>query len=107
MKMEPVVSGYATVISAYGDGGFTVAGQRRAGSILLLPESIASWNVTDINDLTIDSLDTIAEHAADIELLIVGTGSRPGAPAARLSRSFQGTRNVDRGHGDGPGVPHL
>ena len=85
MKMEPVVSGYNTAIGAYGDGGFTVAGERHAGSILLLPESVASWTVTDFDGLTVESLDAIAEYSDSIEILIVGTGDRP----ALLSPAFR------------------
>jgi len=89
MKMEPVVSGYTTVITAYGDGGFTVAGERRPGSILLMPESVAPWTVTDFDGLTIDSLDTILEHADNIEILIVGTGDRPALLSPDLREHFK------------------
>jgi uncharacterized protein len=89
MKMEPVVSGYTTVITAYGDGGFTVAGERRPGSILLMPESVGSWSVTDFDDLTVEALDTIAENSDDIEILIVGTGDRPALLSPDLREHFK------------------
>ena len=93
MKMEPVVSGYTTMITAYGDGGFTVAGQRRPGSILLMPESVASWTVMDFDGLTVESLDPIAEHSDSIEILIVGTGDRPALLSPALREHFK-TRGV-------------
>ena len=89
MKMEPVVSGYNTVISAYGNGGFTVAGERRSGSVLLMPESVAPWTVTDFDNLTVESLDTITENSEDIELLIVGTGDRPALLSPDLREHFK------------------
>ena len=89
MKMEPVVSGYATVVSAYGNGGFTVAGERRDGSILLMPESIASWRVNSFDEVTADSLEAISELAEDIELLIIGTGNRPAFVPPPLREHFK------------------
>jgi len=89
MKMEPVVTGYNTAISAYGAGGFTVAGERYAGSILLMPESVAAWTITDFNGLTVESLDAIAEHSDDIEILIVGTGDRPALLPPALREHFK------------------
>ncbi|HKJ72986.1 MAG TPA: Mth938-like domain-containing protein [Alphaproteobacteria bacterium] len=89
MKMEPVISGYNTSIAAYGDRSFTIAGEKHAGSILLMPESVASWPVERMDDLTVESLETIVEHAADIELLIVGTGHHPALLPTKVRNHFR------------------
>jgi uncharacterized protein len=89
MKMEPVDSGYSTVITAYGNGGFTVAGKRREGSLLLLPESVASWDVSKFADATPESLSEILDHAGEIEILIVGTGSQPAMAPVELRERFK------------------
>ena len=89
MKMEPVESGYSTVITAYGNGGFTVAGKRREGSVLLLPESIADWSVTAFADATPESLSEILERSGEIEILIVGTGSQPALAPVHLRERFK------------------
>ena len=89
MKMEPVESGYATVITAYGNGGFTVAGKRREGSVLLMPESVASWSVRAFEEVTTESLDPILELSDDIDILILGVGSRPAVVPQALREHFK------------------
>jgi uncharacterized protein len=89
MKMEPVETGYATVITAYGNGGFTVAGERREGSVLLMPESVASWDIGAFEDVTPDSLDPILELADQIDILILGAGDRPALVPQALREHFK------------------
>jgi uncharacterized protein len=89
MKMEPVETGYNTVITAYGNGGFTVSGQRREGSVLLMPESAASWPVRSFDELTVESLEPILDLADDIDILILGTGERPALAPLGLRERFK------------------
>ena len=61
-------------IDAYGNGGFRFAGMSHRGSILALPSGIEAWAVTSAADLTPQSFLRLIQEAADIEVLLVGTG---------------------------------
>jgi len=70
-------------IDAYGNGGFRFAEMSHRGSLLLLPSGIYGWDMTPENALTPDHFQRVLDEAADIEFLLVGTGTemRP-LPAA-------------------------
>src|SRR5436190_13954248 len=61
-------------IEAYGNGGFRFADMSHRGSILALPSGIEAWNVASVSDLTLDAFRRVVDEAADIEILLVGTG---------------------------------
>ena len=63
------------LIDAYGAGGFRFAGMSHQGSILALPSGIKAWNASLPRDLTADAFADVAAEAADIELLLIGTGA--------------------------------
>ena len=63
---------YQAQIDAYGNGGFRFAGMSHRGSLLCLPSGIYGWDPGDALDLA--ALARVFEEAADIEVLLVGTG---------------------------------
>jgi len=70
-------------IDAYGNGGFRFADMSHRGSILCLPSGIYGWEPADRPGLSVDDFARVLSEAADIEILLVGTGKdlRP-LPAA-------------------------
>ena len=68
-------------IDAYGDLGFRIRGARHEGSQLILPAAITSWPVSAMEELRTEHLAAIAEIAAEIEILILGTGIKFVRPA--------------------------
>tara|TARA_B100000686_G_scaffold76114_1_gene82042 strand:+ start:280 stop:648 length:369 start_codon:yes stop_codon:yes gene_type:complete len=62
------------VVTAYGDGGFRIAGERHEGSIILFPERVLAWPVAAMADLTAKSLVDVTSAAADVDLLLLGCG---------------------------------
>jgi uncharacterized protein len=70
-------------ITSYGNGGFRFAGMSHRGSLLCLPSGIYGWTASDMIDEA--SLEKVFAEAADIEVLLVGTGRdiRPLAAALR------------------------
>lgn len=62
-------------IEAYGDGGFRFAGMSHRGSILCVPSGIYGFQATSASELDTAALEKVFEEAADIEVLLVGTGS--------------------------------
>lgn len=70
-------------IESYGAGGFRFAGMSHRGSLLMLPSGIYGWDMAEGDPLTAENFQRVFEEAADIEVLLVGTGKdiRP-LPAA-------------------------
>lgn len=70
-------------IDSYGNGGFRFAEMSHRGSLLMLPSGIYGWDMMEGDPLTVDYFQRALEEAADIEVLLVGTGKdiRP-LPAA-------------------------
>jgi uncharacterized protein len=64
-------------IDAYGGGGFRFADMSHRGSILALPSGIAAWPVTSPMDFTVGAFAPVIAEAAEIKVLLVGTGRDP------------------------------
>lgn len=62
-------------IDAYGNGGFRFAEMSHRGSILCLPSGIHGWDPTDAAALDEDDFRAVIDQAADIDILLVGTGT--------------------------------
>lgn len=61
-------------IDTYGAGGFRFADMSHRGSILCLPSGIHGWNAVTTADFNSASFERILAEAAEIEILLVGTG---------------------------------
>lgn len=77
------------MIEAYGDGGFTIAGERFLGSILVLPSRVEAWPVAQFEDITLDSLAEVFKEEPAIELLLVGCGALQTPPPAGLRQGLR------------------
>jgi uncharacterized protein len=74
MKMHEVSFAGRPPIDGYGAGGFRIGGYAHQGGLLLLPRRIGQWAPQE--PLTADCFaDAIAE-AAEIDILLIGTGAR-------------------------------
>ena len=71
----------APSIDAYGDGGFRLAGERHAGSLLIVTDVAQAWSVASLADLTVDALSPVfAAGRAEVEFLLLGVGARNAQP---------------------------
>ncbi|MET3647043.1 Mth938-like domain-containing protein [Phyllobacterium ifriqiyense] len=62
-------------IDAYGNGGFRFADMSHRGSILCLPSGIHGWEPKTPPVPTVADLALVLEQSAEIEILLVGTGT--------------------------------
>ena len=62
-------------VDAYGNGGFRFADMSHRGSILCLPSGIYGWPLQEGMPIDAASLEKVFADAADIEVLLVGTGA--------------------------------
>lgn len=61
-------------IDAYGNGGFRFAEMSHKGSLLCLPDGMASWGVNAPAELTLDSLGPVLDQADRLDVLLIGLG---------------------------------
>ncbi len=61
-------------IDAYGNGGFRFADMSHRGSLLCLPSGIHGWDMDLSKPLSVENFHKVIEDAADIEVLLIGTG---------------------------------
>jgi uncharacterized protein len=85
MEVTPVVAAGRQLIQAYREGGFTVAGVRHEGSLLVMPERTLPWRVATLAAVTIESMAPVTEADPAVELLILGCGPKfaPAPPDLR------------------------
>jgi len=62
-------------LEAYGDGGFRFANMSHRGSLLCVPSGIYGWSVSEPADFSEEAFQKVFEEQADIEVLLIGTGS--------------------------------
>ncbi|KQY14446.1 Mth938-like domain-containing protein [Rhizobium sp. Root482] len=61
-------------IDSYGNGGFRFADMSHRGSLLMLPSGIYGWDMEEGDPLTVANFQRVFSEAAEIEVLLVGTG---------------------------------
>lgn len=79
-------------VDAYGDGGFRFADMSHRGSILCLPSGIYGWEPADPSALTPADFAKVIAEAAQVEILLVGTGKELMRLPAELRAAFKEVR---------------
>ncbi len=77
MNGKPRYEGFVPgrhLIDAYGNGGFRFADMSHRGSVLALPGGIHAWPVASADALTLGLFAPVLAEAAEIRILLVGTG---------------------------------
>lgn len=68
MKLTEITYDNAPPVEGYGPGFFRIAGEKRDGGQLLLPNKVVAWE--GYEDLTV-----ILDVASELDVLFVGTGA--------------------------------
>lgn len=76
-------------IDAYGNGGFRFADMSHRGSLLCLPDSMWSWDVTQVSQIDRYSLACVLQAANSIDTLLIGTGEAVWRPSEQLRTLFR------------------
>jgi uncharacterized protein len=77
-------------IERYGGGGFTVAGQRHLGSVIVFPDRTQPWPVDAADRVTAASLAAAVEVGDAVRILLVGCGTRFEPAPAQLAAAMRG-----------------
>ncbi|TCL67292.1 Mth938-like domain-containing protein [Rhizobium sp. BK251] len=80
-------------IDTYGNGGFRFADMSHRGSLLCLPSGIYGWDMDETKPLTSDNFRRVLDEAAEIEVLLVGTGLQLRPLPAELKAALK-ARNI-------------
>ena len=80
-------------VDSYGNGGFRFAGMSHRGSILCLPSGIYGWQPPEAG-IDLASLARVFEDAAEIEVLLIGTGREMLMLAPDLAAALREARIV-------------
>lgn len=79
--ITPLIPQDSHAIDSYGDGGFTISGERHEGAVIILPDGVQVFSVGSVNDLLQQVFTEVfvergLEVLHDIELLLLGCGTQ-------------------------------
>ncbi len=86
MKLHASGPSGVNTITGYGEGYVMVNGERRSSSVVVLPDRIESWQVSQFDGLTESDFVFLKNLGAEIVLL--GTGARQRFPHPRLTAAL-------------------
>jgi uncharacterized protein len=89
MELTRIAPEGRQVIQAHREGGFTIAGVRHEGSVLVLPDRTLPWYVRELSAVTTESLAPITAAAASVDILVLGCGATFGQPKADLREALR------------------
>ena len=64
------------VIEGYGDGAFRVSGTLHKGSLLVFADCTAPWGVSDMAELTTETLAEVLQTEPPVDVLLLGCGAK-------------------------------
>ncbi len=76
MDVTPLIPEGRQIIQSYGAGGFRVSGVNYADPIIVLPTETLSWQTHAYADLTPEDFAQLSSMAAEIDVVLLGTGAR-------------------------------
>ena len=85
MALTPSDPGVRQLIQSYGGDGFTIAGRRHDGAVLVFPGLTLPWAVSDISKIVEEDLAAVLGADPPVEILLIGCGvkAEPLAPDLR------------------------
>jgi uncharacterized protein len=83
VKLHVSGPGNRNAITAYGEGYVVVNGRRHESSVIVLPDAIVPWDVSEFTTITADDFEKL--KTLDAEILLLGTGPKQRFPHPRLT----------------------
>jgi uncharacterized protein len=82
-------SAHLQLVQSYRAGGFTIAGVRHEGSVLVLPGVTRPWPPGAPEEIALDTLGPVLEAEPAVEILVVGAGARFALVGAELRAALK------------------
>jgi uncharacterized protein len=76
VDITPIIPADRQVIDTYGPGIFRVANTVHRTSLIVFPDRTLPWHPGNVADLTVADLASVLERAAEVEVFLLGCGSR-------------------------------
>lgn len=89
MDITPLIPSGRQIVKGYGDGGFTIAGIRWEGSVLVLPDRTQPWAPAEMSQVTEESLAPLFGLTERPRLLLLGCGPRMALVPAALRMALR------------------
>ena len=86
MKLHASVPSGVNTITGYGEGYVMVNGERRASSVVVLPDRVEQWSAAAFDALTLEDFAFLKN--LDVEIVLLGTGPRQRFPHPRLTAAL-------------------
>jgi len=86
VKLHSSAPAALNTFSGYGEGFVTINGQRHDANMIVTPARILPWNVAAFDALAEADFEVFLE--LDLEVLLLGTGSRQRFPQPRLTQAL-------------------
>ena len=86
MKLHASGPSGVNTITAYGEGYVVVNGERRASSVVVLPDRIEQWDVAAFESLAAEDFAFLKNLG--VEIILLGTGKRQRFPHPRLTAAL-------------------
>jgi uncharacterized protein len=88
VKLQASSAAGRNVVTAYGENYVAVNGERRASSMVLLPDRVLDWSPSSFARLGVDDFAFL--RTLDVEIVLLGTGPRQRFPHPRLTAPLVG-----------------
>lgn len=88
MDVTPLIRRDARVIQSYKGGAFKVSNQLFVTPILVMPDQVVPWEVSD-GALTAADFDILRPYLDRVEILLLGTGTRLQMPTTALRQAVK------------------
>ncbi len=88
--ITPAVPRGRQLINGYGRGGFRIAGEAFAGSVIVLRDRTVPWPVAAYGEVTPETLSPLTAFAGEVEVLLLGCGPRMAMPTPGLREFLRG-----------------
>lgn len=77
MDVTPLIPQGRQIIQGYGVNGFRVSGVIYDGAVIVFPEGARNWDApSSFTDLSVSHFDDLAAQSDDLDVVLLGTGSK-------------------------------
>jgi len=83
VKLHVSGPGSRNAITGYGEGYVMVNGRRHEASLIVLPDRVVPWEVSEFTRMAIEDFEKL--KILDVEILLLGTGPTQRFPHPRLT----------------------